>query len=68
MIDTDYKRIEMEKEEMKVILEFPAESEHEEAVKQEIKRILFRVLQEQLEKDAFQQWGNPLQYGKERTI
>lgn len=45
-----YKQLEIEQGEMKVILEFPQDSKDEDYIKEEVKSILSKILQEHLEK------------------
>lgn len=52
MPNTTYEQLETQQEGYKVVLEFPKQPENEEAIKQEIKRILASALQEYLRKSS----------------
>jgi len=48
MTNTTYQQLETNQGGFKVILEFPSQAENEESIKQEVKDILFKTLQENL--------------------
>lgn len=52
MTNTTYQQLETNQEGYKVVLEFPRQSENEEAIKQEVKLILASALQEHLRKSS----------------
>lgn len=52
MTNTTYQQLETNQGGYKVVLEFPKQSENEEAIKQEVKLILASALQERLRKSS----------------
>ena len=50
MEQNDFKKIEVMHGKMKVIIEFPSQSNHDEIIKQEVRTILASTLQEHLQK------------------
>lgn len=53
MKQEECKRLELERDGIQVVLEFPKESENEENIKKEVKEILFHILQDYLTKNTY---------------